>query len=100
MPDWLVSRFSPIGLVVVVLQQAPGIVWAVYPPKIEPFARKSGTLPLEILEKTFGIATVLLLVLVPVATSVLPRMRPLALGGAFVVLATYSVFYVLYYRGF
>jgi hypothetical protein len=99
MPDWLVSRFSLIGLVIVVLQQAPGIVWAIYPPKIDPFARNSGTLAIEILEKTFGIATVLLLVLVPAASPMPPTMRRLALGGAFVVLATYYLFYVFYYIG-
>jgi hypothetical protein len=99
MPDWLVSRFSLVGLVVVVLQQAPGIVWAIHPPMIDPFARNSGTLTVEILEKTFGIATVLLLVLVPAATSILPRMRPFALATAFVVLAAYYLFYVLYYLG-
>jgi len=100
MPDWLVSRFSLAGLVVVVLQQAPGIVWAIHPPKIDPFARNSGTLPVEILEKTFGIATVLLLVVVPATVSILPTMKPLVLGGAFVVLAAYYLFYGLYYLGF
>jgi hypothetical protein len=99
MPDWFVSRFSLIGLVVVVLQQAPGIVWAIHPPKIDPFARNSGTLLVEILEKTFGIATVLLLVVVPATAVILPRMRPLILGSAFVILATYYIFYVLYYAG-
>lgn len=100
MPDWLASRFSLTGLVVVILQQAPGIVWAIHPPTIDPFARNSGTLPVEILEKTFGIATVLLLVVVPATASVLPRTRPIVLGGAVVVLASYYVFYVLYYLGF
>ena len=100
MPEWLVSRFSLAGLIVVALQQAPGIVWAVHPPKVDPFARNSGTLTVEILEKTFGIATVLLLVVVPATASILTRFRPLGLGGAFVVLATYYVFYALYYLGF
>jgi hypothetical protein len=100
MPDWLVSRFSLTGLVVVVvLQQAPGIVWAIHPPKIDPFARNSGTLLVEILEKTFGITTVLLLVIVPTTAAILPRMRALVLGGAFVVLAAYYIFYILYYAG-
>jgi hypothetical protein len=53
MPDGLALRFSLVGLVVVVL---PGIVWAMHPPPIDPFARNSETLPIEILEKTFGIA--------------------------------------------
>jgi len=100
MPDWLVSRFSLAGLVVVVLQQAPGIVRAMHPPGIDPFAKNSGTLPVEILEKTFGIATILLLVVVPATASMFPTLRPLVLGGAFVVLATYYLFYVLYYLGF
>jgi len=100
MPDWLASRFSLTGLIVVVLQQAPGIIWAIHPPKIDPFARNSGTLSVEILEKTFGIATVLLLVIVPATASIVPSMRPLVLRGAFVVLTTYYLFYVLYYLGF
>jgi hypothetical protein len=100
MPGWLVSRFSLTGLVVVVLQQAPGIVWAIHPPKVDPFARNSGTLPVEILEKTFGITTLLLIVVVPATASILPRVRPLALDGGFVVLAAYYLFYLLYYLGF
>jgi hypothetical protein len=85
---------------VVVLQQAPGIIWAIHPPKIDPFARNSGTLPVEILEKTFGIVTVLLLVIVPATASMVPDLRPLALRGVFVVLATYYLFFVMYYVGF
>src|SRR3954467_15275091 len=100
MPDWLVARFSLTGLVVVVLQQAPGIVRAIHPPKVDPFARNSGTLLVEILEKTFGIATVLLLVVVPVVAPVHPRMSPFAIGGSVIVLATYYLFYVLYSLGF
>ena len=100
MPDWLAFRFSLVGLVVVVLQQVPGIVWAIHPPQIDPFARNSGTLPIEILEKAFGIATVLLLVVVPATVPILPRMRPLFLGGTVAVLAAYYLFYVLYYLGF
>jgi hypothetical protein len=41
MPDWLASRLSFTGLVVVVVQQVPAIVWAMYPPKVDPFARNS-----------------------------------------------------------
>jgi hypothetical protein len=33
MPDWLASRFSLVGLVAVLLQQIPGIIWAIHPPK-------------------------------------------------------------------
>jgi hypothetical protein len=99
MTDWLFSRFSLTGLIVVVLQQAPGIVWALHPPKIDPFARNSGTLLVEILEKSFGIATVLLLVVIPATAAIFPRMRPIVLGGAFVILAIYYIFYVLYYVG-
>src|SRR5688500_714297 len=100
MPDWLAFRFSLVGLIVVVLQQAPGIVWAMHPPQNDPFAQNSGTLPIEILEKTFGIATVLLLVVVPATAPILPRMRPFVLGGSVAVLAAYYLFYVLYYLGF
>ena len=66
--------------------------------QIDPFARNSGTSPVEILEKTFGIATILLLVVVPTTVSMLPGTRRLVLGGAFVV-AMYYLFYVLYYLG-
>jgi hypothetical protein len=100
MPGWLVSRFSLTGLVVAVLQQTPGIVWAIHLPKVDPFARNSGTLLVEISEKTFGITTLLLIVVVPATASILPWVRPLALGGAFLVLATYYLFYLLYYLGF
>ena len=100
MPDWFVSRFSPIGLLVVLLQQIPGIVWALHPPKVDPFARNSGTLLIETLEKTFGIATILLLVVVPATAAMLPGLATLFLVGAFVTLAAYYVLYVLYYFGF
>jgi hypothetical protein len=99
MPDWLVSRFSVVGLVAVVFQQLPGIVWAIHPPTVDPFAKNSGTLGVEILEKTFGIATILLLVVV-VARA--PLLQPLSMAfevAAFVVLAVYYAFYVAYYTG-
>jgi hypothetical protein len=99
MPAWLVSGFSLIGLVVVVLQQIPGIVWALHPPKDDPFAHNSGTLPVEILEKTFGIATILLLVVVLARTPVLPGLKGLFLASAVAVLAAYYVLYVSYYLG-
>lgn len=99
MPDWLASRFSLVGLIAVVLQQIPGIIWAIHPPKVDPFAENSGTLVVELLEKTFGIATVLLLVVVFARRPVLPRFATVLGGGAFVVLAMYYGFYVSYYRG-
>ena len=99
MPDWFVSGFSSVGLLVVVLQQIPGIIWAVHPPKVDPFAHNSGTLPVEILEKAFGIATVVLLVVVVARTPLLPGLRTAFLSGAFATLAAYYCFYVLYYLG-
>jgi hypothetical protein len=97
MPDWFVSGFSPVGLLVVVLQQIPGIIWAVHPPEVDPFAHNSGTLPVEILEKTFGIATILLLVVVVAKAPIFPESRTAFLIGAFAILAAYYCFYVLYY---
>ncbi len=99
MPDWLVSGFSLAGLAIVVLQQIPGIVWAIHPPKVDPFAQNSGTLRVEILEKGFGIATILMVVVVPARAAILPGLSTLFLVGAFVVLAAYYVLYILYYRG-
>ena len=49
----------------------PGVIWAIHPPKLDPFAQNSGTLLVEILEKTFGIATILLLVVVVTSTPLL-----------------------------
>lgn len=99
MPTWLVSGFSPVGLLVVVLQQIPGIVWALHPPKIDPFARNSGPLLIEILEKTFGVATLALVVVVLAARPVPPEFRALFRSGAFLVVAAYYLFYIQYYRG-
>lgn len=99
MPHWLASGFSLVGLVVVVLQQIPGIIWALRPPKNDPFAQNSGTLLVEILEKTFGIATILLLVIVFSRVSLLPGLSTAFLAGTFVVLAAYYALYVLYYCG-
>jgi hypothetical protein len=76
-PDWLLSRFSPLGLLVVVLQQIPGIVWALRPSKVDPFARNSGTWLVEMLEKTFGIATLVLVVVVPTSGPIGPLSAPL-----------------------
>jgi hypothetical protein len=98
-PDWIVSAFSPVGLLVVVLQQIPGIVWALHPPKVDPFAQNSGSALVETLEKTFGIATVGLLILVVARVPVPPGPSAWFLIGAFVVLAAYYALYVLYYRG-
>jgi hypothetical protein len=100
MPDWLTARFSLVGLVTVVLQQIPGIIWAIRPPRVDPFAENSGTLAVEILEKTFGIATILLLVVVIASRPLLPRLATVFVVGAFVVLAAYYGFYVAYYLGF
>jgi hypothetical protein len=99
MPAWLSSGFSPIGLLAVVLQQLPGIVWAIHPPEVDPFARNSGSLPVEVLEKTFGIATVVLLVVVLARVPVPSLLKTVSLVGAFAVLAAYYLFYVLYYTG-
>jgi hypothetical protein len=100
MPDWLANGFSLAGLVVVVLQQVPGIVWALHPPNVDPFAHNSGTPTVEILEKTFGIATIMLLVVVFGRAPILPGLSTLFLVGGFVVLAAYYALYVLYYLGF
>jgi hypothetical protein len=99
MPDWFVSGFSLVGLAVVVLQQIPGIIWAMRPPKRDPFAQNSGTLLVEILEKTFGIATILLLVVVFAKAPLLPGLSRVFLVSTFVALAAYYAFYVLYYFG-
>ena len=99
MPDWLVSRFSLVGLSVVVVQQIPGIVWAIRPPAEDPFARNSGTVLVEILEKSFGIGTVLLLVVVLAKAPLFLGASRVGLIGAFVVLAAYYAFYVAYYWG-
>ena len=99
MPDWLVSGFSLVGLAVAVLQQAPGIVRAVRPPAVDPFACNSGSKPVEILEKTFGIAS---LVLIVVVFDSVPVPSGLSVGlwaGAFVALAAYYALYVAYYHG-
>lgn len=100
MPEWFAAGFSLVGLVVVVLQQIPGIVWAIRPPEVDPFSQNSGTLPVEILEKTFGIATILLLVVVFARVHVPGTLSRVCLVSAFVVLAAYYALYVLYYRGF
>jgi hypothetical protein len=99
MPDWLASRFSLLGLIAVVLQQIPGIVWAIRPPKVDPFARNSGSFVVELLEKTFGISTLLLLVVVVSSTPLIPTLGAISLWSAFVVLAAYYGFYVAYYLG-
>ena len=96
MPDWIVSAFSPVGLLVVMLQQISGIVWALRPPTVDPFAENSGSPLVETLEKTFGIATVGLLMLVLARTAVLPGQTGPFLSGAFGVLATYHALYVMY----
>jgi hypothetical protein len=100
MPDWFVSGFSRVGLLVVILQQIPGIVWAIHPPEVDPFAHNSGTLLVEILEKTFGIATILLLVVVVARAPVPTGFRAAFLIGAFAILAAYYCLYVLYFLGF
>jgi hypothetical protein len=99
MPDWFVSGFSPIGLLAVVLQQIPGIIRAVHPPGVDPFAHNSGSLPVEILEKAFGIATILLLVVVLARVPVPSILRTVSLVSAFSILTAYYLFYVLYYMG-
>ena len=92
MPAWLSSGFSPMGLLAVVLQQIPGIVWAIHPPAVDPFAHNSGSPPVEILEKTFGIATVVLLVVVLARVPVPSLLKTVSLVGAFAVLAAYYLF--------
>jgi len=99
MPHWLATRFSGLGLLVVVLQQLPGVVWMLHPPKVDPFARNSGTLLVEILEKTFGVATLILLVLVAAVFPVPSMAKTFSAAGAFLVLAAYYTCYVQYYRG-
>jgi hypothetical protein len=99
MPEWLVSRFSLVGLAVVILQQIPGIVWALHPPKDDPFSRNSGTPLVEALEKGFGIASLLMLVVVPLRGSILPNLSGASALAALVVLGAYYAFYVAYFLG-
>lgn len=99
MPAWLVSGFSPVGLLAVILQQIPGIVWALHPPAVDPFAHNSGSLPVEVLEKSFGIATIVLLVVVLARIPLPSILKTVSLVGAFAILAAYYLFYVLYYMG-
>jgi len=99
MPDWLASGFSFAGLSVVVLQQIPGIVRAVHPPAVDPFADNSGPVLVEIAEKTFGIATLALVVVVFAPVPVPSAVSVAFLACAYSVLAAYYAFYVLYYRG-
>lgn len=100
MPEWLVSRFSLLGLAVVVIQQVPGIVWALHPPKDDPFSRNSGTPLVEALEKGFGIASLLMLIVVPLTLAILPGgLWPVLAVGAFLVLAFYYALYVAYFLG-
>jgi len=99
MPDWFVSRFSLLGLVVVIIQQVPGIVWALRPPKDDPFSRNSGTLLFETLEKGFGIASLLMLIVVPFSAAPLREFGTVSGVGAFVVLTAYYAFYIAYYLG-
>lgn len=99
MPTWFVSGFSPVGLAAVLLQQLPGIVWALHPPKVDPFAGNSGSPLVESLEKAFGISTILLLVVVFVRIPVPSGLKAPALVAGLAVLAAYYVLYVLYYLG-
>lgn len=99
MPEWLASRFSILGLVVVVIQQIPGIVWALHPPKDDPFAGNSGRPLVEVLEKGFGVASLLMVIVVPVAVAILQGLGQALAFAAFGVLAAYYVLYVAYYRG-
>lgn len=99
MPDWFVSAFSPIGLLIAVLQQIPGVVWAVRPPDNDPFSRNSGSPLVEAMEKTFGIGSLALIVFVLARFTVPAALATLALAGSFIVIGTYYAFYVLYYRG-
>lgn len=82
-----------------ILQQIPGIVWALHPPKVDPFAHNSGSLPVEVLEKSFGIATIVLLVVVLARIPVPSILKTVSLVGAFAILAASYLFYVLYYMG-
>jgi hypothetical protein len=99
MPDWLASGFSLVGLAVAVLQQAPGIVRALRPPAVDPFARNSGSTPVEILEKTFGIASLVLIVVVFDSVPAPSSLSVALTASAFVALAAYYALYVAYYRG-
>lgn len=97
MPNWFVSTFSIIGVFAVTLQQIPGIIRAIYPPNVDPFSRNSGTLLIEFLEKSFGIATIVLIVFVTAKVTIPPGLKTAFLYVAFVVLAAYYLFYILYY---
>src|SRR3954464_9325140 len=99
MPAWLASGFSFPGLLLVVLQQIPGIVWSLRPPKLDPFARNSGTWVVEILEKTFGVATLILVVVVLTRGPMPPMFVTLFRFAAFLVLAAYHLLYIQYYCG-
>lgn len=99
MPAWLVSRFSLLGLAVVVVQQVPGIIWALRPPKDDPFSRNSGTPLVEALEKSFGIASLLMLIIVPFTVAVSPGLAPVLAVGALLALALYYAFYLAYFLG-
>ncbi|MDB5856243.1 MAG: hypothetical protein JWR22_4284 [Herminiimonas sp.] len=66
---------------------------------MDPFAENSGSFVVEVFEKTFGIATILLLVVVLRKRTLLPGAATVFAAGAFVVLTLCYALYVAYYLG-
>jgi hypothetical protein len=92
--------FSPYGLLIVVLQALPNVLWALRPPNPNPLgSNQSSLLFIEYGEHILGVTTVILLVFLVNKTQAakIPRGRWAAAG--FIALALYWLCWGLYFAG-
>jgi hypothetical protein len=94
----IVPGFSLMGLILYALQLLPNIIWAIKPPANNVLSKNSSPNPVvNTIEQVFGIATVVLLVLVVNKSG--ERGSSLFFGLAILFLIGYYIAWVFYYKG-
>lgn len=90
--------FSPVGLLLYLLQALPNILWMFSPPKHNVLAKNSSSVPFfNWIEHVFGVLTVVLLVLLVNKDG--GSNGILFIGLAILFLAGYYVSWLFYYKG-
>lgn len=87
-----------MGLLLYALQLFPNLIWMVVPPANDVLTKNSSALPiLNIIERVFGIMTIVLLILLVNKDGV--RNSTLYFGLAVLFLAGYYIAWIFYYKG-
>ena len=96
----LTLRFSLFGLIIVVAQSLPNIIWALFPPNVNRLEGNASSIPfIEYGEHILGVAIVVLLLFLVQKTPPVKAYRSKPAVIAYITIALYWACWVLYFAG-